>query len=176
MSKCECGSSANCGCQTIPAPGTAVQPFTYPHIFEPLGGTPNTNETVTIPVAPYELLVDTHDVMAPGRMDTLMHEFFAHLMSKCQRKNKAYAETDVTSDALNNFREAAGDYDISMMKYASILQGKHVRALKTWIRTGEAPDKPYRILGDIIVYAFLMYCISVDQGTFDHEEVLEDDD
>ncbi|KKK70928.1 hypothetical protein LCGC14_2919030, partial [marine sediment metagenome] len=97
-------------------------------------------------------------------------------MEKCQRKNKAYAETDVSSDALNNFREAAQEYDISMMKYASILQGKHSRAWKTFMRTGEAPDKAFRILGDIIVYAFLMYCISVDEETFDHEEVLDDDD
>ncbi|KKK54203.1 hypothetical protein LCGC14_3087100 [marine sediment metagenome] len=78
--------------------------------------------------------------------------------------------------ALANFRQAAEDFEISMHTYAMILQGKHYRAWKTYVRTGGAPDKPFRILGDIIVYAFLMYCIGVDQGAWGHEEVLEDDD
>ncbi len=114
--------------------------------------------------------------MSPEHMDELMFEFINHLMKKCAKKNKAYAETDVTADALNNFREAADDFGISMNTYAMILQGKHYRAWKTFVRTGEAPDKPFRILGDIIVYALIMYCIGIDQGTWTHEEVLEDED
>ena len=114
--------------------------------------------------------------MSPKRMDSLIFEFINHLMKKCAKKNKAYAETDATADALNNFREAADDFDISMNTYVMILQGKHYRAWKTFVRTGEAPDKPFRILGDIIVYALIMYCIGIDQGTWTHEEVLEDED
>jgi len=154
--------------------------FSYPFIFEPLDGSSATGGD-TIGPDPnnpnYQLLVDTHDVMSPGRMDKLMREFFEHLMEKCQRKNKAYAETDATSDALNNFRQAAEEFGISKLTYAMILQGKHYRAWKTFVRTGEAPDKAFRILGDIIVYAFLMYAIGVDEGKWKHEqEVLEDDD
>lgn len=114
--------------------------------------------------------------MPPAEMSRLMYGFFERLMAKCERKNKAYAETDATADALNNFRQAAEDFDISMGTYAMILQGKHYRAWKTYTRTGEAPDKPFRILGDIIVYAFLMYCIGCDTGAWTHEEVLEDRD
>ncbi len=173
--------SANCGhhqpsrIDTYPS-----APWVHPDIFDPLlgAGSGDTGETVSDPDDPnYQLLVDTHDVMAPGRMDKLMREFFSHLMEKCQRKNKAYAETDATSDALNNFREAAADFGISKLTYAMILQGKHYRAWKTFVRTGEAPDKAFRILGDIIVYAMLMYCIGVDEGKWKHEqEVMNDDD
>ena len=155
-------------------------PLVHPGILDrlPGAGAGDTGETVSDPDDPnYQLLVDTHDVMSPGRMDKLMREFFEHLMKKCQRKNKAYAETDATSDALNNFREAAEDFGISKLTYAMILQGKHYRAWKTFVRTGEAPDKAFRILGDIIVYAMLMYCIGIDEGKWKHEqEVLEDDD
>ena len=114
--------------------------------------------------------------MPPEEMTRLMRGFFERLMEKCERKNRAYAETDATADALNNFRQAADDFGISMNTYAMILQGKHHRAWKTYVRTGEAPDRPFRILGDIIVYAFLMYCIGCDRGDWSHEEVLEDDD
>ncbi len=114
--------------------------------------------------------------MPPERMEKLMAELFQHLMAKCARKNRAYAETDATADALANFRQAASDFGISMNTYAMILQGKHYRAWKAFVRTGEAPDKPFRILGDIIVYGFLMYCIGVDQGLWSHEDVINDDD
>ncbi|KKL12441.1 hypothetical protein LCGC14_2535780, partial [marine sediment metagenome] len=77
----------------------------------------------------------------------------------------------------NNFREAAEDFGILKLTYAMILQGKHYRAWKTFVRTGEAPDKAFRILGDIIIYAFIMYTIGCDEGKWKHEqEVLEDDD
>ncbi len=177
MSECECETSAGCGCQTVS--DTAVDPpVKYPRNFEPLPGLGDGDSGQMGELNPkYQLLVDTHDVMSPGRMDKLMREFFEHLMKKSQRKNKAYAETDTTSDALNNFREAAEEFGISKLTYAMILQGKHYRAWKTFVRTGEAPDKAFRILGDIIVYAFLMYCIGVDEGKWKHEqEVLEDDD
>ncbi len=174
----DCESGTTCSCQpsltSVPA-----APYDYPPIFDPLMGAGDTGGGVTVPPNDpnYQLMVDTHDVMSPGRMDKLMREFFEHLMEKCQRKNKAYAETDATSDALNNFREAAAEHGISKMTYAMILQGKHYRAWKTFVRTGEAPDKPFRILGDIIVYAFIMYCIGVDEGKWKHEqEVLEDAD
>ena len=74
--------------------------------------------------------------MSPEHMDLLMKEFLNHLMKKCAKKNKAYAETDATADALNNFREAADDFDISMNTYAMILQGKYYRAWKSFVRTG----------------------------------------
>ncbi len=155
-------------------------PWVHPNIFDPSpsAGTGDTGGTTVPEDDPnYQLLVDTHDIMSPGRMDKLMREFFEHLMAKCQRKNKAYAETDATSDALNNFREAAADFGISKLTYAMILQGKHYRAWKTFVRTGEAPDKAFRILGDIIVYAMLMYCIGIDEGKWKHEqEVMNDDD
>lgn len=178
----DCGCGGNCSCQ--PSATGDVDPGSYyPPIPAtwPVDDTAGAGDTGGVTVPPndpnYQLLVDTHDVMSPGRMDKLMREFFEHLMEKCQRKNKAYAETDATSDALNNFRQAAAEYDITMTKYAHILQGKHYRAFKTWMRTGEAPDKPFRILGDIIVYAFIMYCIGVDEGKWKHEqEVLEDGD
>ena len=157
--KCKCGLHTDCDCQAKLS-GIVTYPLSYP--FRLL---PDINGD------------DTNDVMSPGRMDKLMREFFEHLMKKSQRKNKAYAETDTTSDALNNFREAAAEFDISKLTYAMILQGKHYRAWKTFVRTGKAPDKAFRILGDIIVYAFLMYCIGIDEGKWKHEqEVLEDDD
>ena len=164
-----------------PIPNSAAapaHPYNYPPIFDPLMGAGDTLGVTVPPNDPnYQLMVDTHDVMSPGRMDKLMREFFEHLMAKCQRKNKAYAETDATDDALNNFREAAAEHDISKLTYAMILQGKHSKAWKTFVRTGEAPDKAFRILGDIIVYAFIMYCIGVDEGKWKHEqEVLEDAD
>ncbi len=184
-----CDESENCchhseaSCQPSNTSAAIPGSYSYPPIFPPLQPLDGSGDTGGVTIEPdpkdpnYQLMVDTHDVMSPGRMDKLMREFFEHLMEKCQRKNKAYAETDATSDALNNFREAAADYDITMTKYAHILQGKHYRAFKTWMRTGEAPDKPFRILGDVIVYAFLMYCIGVDEGKWKHEqEVLEDDD
>ncbi len=181
---CGCGPEARSSTSASELPKTNLDPpnFLFPPPFDLGGGDSGTDGApVVIEADPddpnYQLMVDTHEVMSPGRMDKLMREFFEHLMVKCQKKNKAYAETDATSDALNNFREAALDYDITMTKYAHILQGKHYRAFKTWMRTGEAPDKPFRILGDIIVYAFIMYCIGVDEGTWKHEqEVLEDGD
>ena len=181
-----CSSDCNCGwgqciCQPSSTDSSGNVPLPYtPYIFPPLpdvGGDDTLGVAVDSEDFNYQLLVDTHDVMSPGRMDKLMREFFEHLMEKCQRKNKAYAETDATSDALNNFREAAADFGISKLTYAMILQGKHYRAWKTFVRTGEAPDKAFRILGDIIVYAFLMYCIGVDENKWKHEqEVLEDGD
>ncbi len=169
------------GCCHHQTPSTTTLPYVpwvHPNIFEPLPGSGDTGGTTVPEDDPnYQLLVDTHDVMSPGRMDKLMREFFEHLMVKCQRKNKAYAETDATSDALNNFREAAADFGISKLTYAMILQGKHYRAWKTFVRTGGAPDKAFRILGDIIVYAMLMYCIGIDEGKWKHEqEVMNDDD
>ena len=149
-------------------------------IARPSGTAPDDGTNVTRPFKlPPELgpiTTVTKTGMPPEEMTRLMHGFFSHLMEKCERKNKAYAETDATADALANFRQASGDFGISMHTYAMILQGKHYRAWKTYVRTGGAPDKPFRILGDIIVYAFLMYCIGVDQGAWGHEEVLEDDD
>lgn len=180
---CSCmRPNSECSCQPSTTDASDSIPFTYPHIFPPLpsvGGDDTLGVTVELdPKDPnYQLLVGTHNVMSPGRMDKLMREFFEHLMTKCQRKNKAYAETDATSDALNNFREAAADFGISKLTYAMILQGKHYRAWKTFVRTSEAPDKAFRILGDIIVYAFLMYCIGVDEDKWKHEqEVMKDDD
>ncbi|KKL09115.1 hypothetical protein LCGC14_2569070 [marine sediment metagenome] len=179
---CICHES-EASCQPSTTDASPSIPLVHPTIFSPVPvfwpvGAGDIGETVSDPDDPnYQLLVDTHDVMSPGRMDKLMREFFEHLMKKCQRKNKAYAETDATSDALNNFREAAEDFGISKLTYAMILQGKHYRAWKTFVRTGEAPDKAFRILGDIIVYAMLMYCIGIDEGKWKHEqEVLEDDD
>ena len=174
-----CDENENC-CHHDQGGSTAV-PLPPVHDFLPFtppsdGDTGETNEASGYPKGDYQLVIEPKVVMSPKRMDKLMLDFFNHLMSKCQRKNKAYAETDATSDALNNFREAAADYDISMTKYAHILQGKHYRAFKTFMRTGDSPDLPYRILGDVIVYAFLMYCIGVDEGTWNHEEVLEDGD
>ena len=113
-------------------------------------------------------------VMDPAFMKSAMEDFFAHLMSLCEKKNRGYAQTDVTGDALHNFRQAEQDWDVSMMRYAGILQGKHIAAWKTWVRTGEAPDKPWRILGDIAVYCFLKYCIGIDQGDWTHKQVMED--
>lgn len=180
---CDCGGDcdcASCSCQpsTTAAPDIGQIPYYPIWPGDDGAGAGDTGGVTITPDDPnYQLLVDTHDVMSPGRMDKLMREFFEHLMEKCQRKNKAYAETDATSDALNNFREAAAEHGISKMTYAMILQGKHYKAWKTFVRTGEAPDKPFRILGDIIVYAFIMYCIGVDEGTWKHEqEVLEDGD
>ncbi len=171
---------AEANCQPSSTNASPTIPWVHPNIFDSLPS-PDNDLTWVPPEPPddpnYQLLVDTRDVMSPGRMDKLMREFFEHLMEKCQRKNKAYAETDATSDALNNFREAAADFGISKLTYAMILQGKHYRAWKTFVRTGEAPDKAFRILGDIIVYAMLMYCIGVDEGKWKHEqEVMEDDD
>ena len=170
---------AEVSCQ--PSTTTAAVPgaYSYPPMPIPTiwpGDDSTSGQTVPPDDPNYQLLVDTHDVMSPGRMDKLMREFFEHLMEKCQRKNKAYAETDATSDALNNFREAEETFDIKMMLYAEILKDKHRRAWQTYVRTGEAPDKPFRILGDTIVYALLQYCIAVDQGFWDHEAVLKDDD
>ncbi len=178
--RCIC-HKIDCECQPSDTDASPTVPWVHPGIFDPIpsaGNVGNGIEDVTVPPGDrnYQLMVDTHDVMPPGRMDKLMREFFEHLMAKCQRKNKAYAETDATSDALNNFREAAADFGISKLTYAMILQGKHYRAWKTFVRTGEAPDKAFRILGDIIVYAMLMYCIGCDESTWSHEEVLDDDD
>ena len=177
--ECNCGGGSRSSCRCRPGDGTnAAQPYSYPPIFGPLTGAVDTLGVTVSPNDPnYQLVVDTYDVMSPGRMDKLMREFFEMLMKKCQRKNKAYAETDTTSDALNNFREAAADFGISKLTYAMILQGKHYRAWKTFVRTGESPDKAFRILGDIIIYAFIMYTIGCDEGKWKHEqEVLEDDD
>ncbi len=173
----DCAGDCNCvNCSRQPSSTDASAPFSPSPTIWP-GDDVSSGVTVTPDDPNYQLLVDTHDVMSPGRMDKLMREFFEHLMEKCQRKNKAYAETDVSSDALNNFREAAEDFGISKLTYAMILQGKHYRAWKTFVRTGEAPDKAFRILGDIIVYAFLMYCIGVDEGKWKHEqEAMKDDD
>lgn len=176
MSKCECGSRANCSCR--PDGGTAVvtPSIAYSYILEPLTDTfDDSGSAQTIP-APYELVIEPKLVLSPTRMDKLMQEFFKHLTLKCQRKNKAYAETDVTSDALNNFREVEKAFGIDMMLYAEILKDKHRRAWQTYVRTGEAPDKAFRILGDMIVYALIQYCIAIDQGLWDHEMVLKDDD
>ncbi len=136
----------------------------------------NVSKPFKLPPELGSIMTVTKTGMPPVEMARLMHGFFEHLMEKCERKNKAYAETDATADALANFRQASGDFGISMHTYAMILQGKHYRAWKTYVRTGGAPDKPFRILGDIIVYAFLMYCIGADQGAWSHEEVMEDDD
>lgn len=105
-----------------------------------------------------------------------MREWLGHLLGMCKRKNDAYAETDVTADALNNFREAASEYGVSMMTYAMIMQGKHERGWKSFTRTGKAPNKPWRVLGDRLVYCLLQYCIAVDQGMWTHEEAIGDDD
>ena len=165
MKQCCEGKYSGC-CMTRPMPGTVIE--SPPMLDSNVTHEPDIDYScVTLPNKPS---------MSPERMDELMFEFINHLMKKCAKKNKAYAETDVTADALNNFREAADDFDISMNTYAMILQGKHYRAWKTFVRTGEAPDKPFRILGDIIVYALIMYCIGIDQGTWTHEEVLEDED
>lgn len=114
--------------------------------------------------------------MAPERMELLMREWLSHLLAKCARKNEAYAETDVTGDALNNFREAEADWGIPMLTYAGVLQGKHYRAWRAYVRTGKAPDKPFRILGDLLVYCLLQYAILIDRGVVDHAEVLNDGD
>jgi len=180
---CEFGPKSEASCQPSSTDAVGPAPYNYPPIFPPIPNTiwPGDDSTSGQTVPPddpnYQLVVDTHDVMSPGRMDKLMREFFEHLMKKCQRKNKAYAETDATADALNNFRQAAEEFGISKLTYAMILQGKHYRAWKTFVRTGEAPDKAFRILGDIIVYAFLMYCIGVDEHKWEHEqEAMIDDD
>lgn len=176
----DCCQTSEASCE--PSSTDAAAPWSHPNIFGPTviqppwGDDSTSGQTIPPDDPNYQLLVDTHDVMSPGRMDKLMVDFFHHLMEKCRRKNKAYAETDATSDALNNFRQAAEEFGISKTTYAMILQGKHYRAWKTFVRTGEAPDKPERILGDIIVYAFLMYCIGVDEGKWKHEEVIEDAD
>ncbi|KKL27774.1 hypothetical protein LCGC14_2381810 [marine sediment metagenome] len=182
-SECDGGPDCIChkaeaSCQPSITTTLPDAPWIPPNTFGPLIGSGGTGGTTVPEDDPnYQLLVDTHDAMSPGRMYYLMREFFEMLMKKCQRKNKAYAETDATSDALNNFREAAADFGISKLTYAMILQGKHYRAWKTFVRTGEAPDKAFRILGDIIVYAMLMYCIAIDEGKWKHEqEVMEDDD
>jgi hypothetical protein len=182
-SGCDGGPNCIChkseaSCQPSDTNASGASSVTYPPIFDPLLGAGDASG-VPVPLddSYYQLVVDTHDVMSPGRMDKLMREFFEMLMKKCQRKNKAYAETDATSDALNNFREAEKTFDTKMMLYAEILKDKHRRAWQTYVRTGEAPDKPFRILGDTIVYALLQYCIAIDQKLWDHEqEVMQDDD
>ncbi len=164
MKQCCEGKYSGC-CMTRPMPGTVIE-------SPPM---PDSNVTHASDIIDYAGPV-LKPFMSPERMDLLMKEFLECLTNKCAKKNKAYAETDVTADALNNFREAAADFGISMSTYAMILQGKHYRAWKTFVRTGEAPDKPFRILGDIIVYALIMYCIAIEQGTWTHEEVLDDED
>ena len=108
-------------------------------------------------------------------MATLMREFFE---TQCMRifdaKNKAYAQTDRTADGLSNFKEESEAIGIDVHQYWRVLWGKHRRALETYIRTGEAPAPIYKIICDLIVYELIFYCLEVDAGRVDHEQVVTD--
>ncbi len=166
-----CGGKHTSCCMTARTPGTAPDGSDASRPYDS-----NASEPFKMPTGLGPITPAPKTGMPPAEMKRLMHGFFKRLMEKCERKNKAYAETDATADALANFRQAAEDFGISMPTYAMILQGKHYRAWKAYVRTGEAPDKPFRILGDIIVYAFLMYVIGCDQAAWSHEDVMADDD
>jgi hypothetical protein len=100
--------------------------------------------------------------------------FYAHCMETFHRKNRGYANTEVSGDVLENFRSEARDHEISMLKYARIMRGKHEKAWKTFVNHGYAPDKAWRILKDRVNYALLEYLIALDRGDFTEEDVLDD--
>lgn len=103
-----------------------------------------------------------------------LDKFYSHCMETFHRKNHGYANTEVSADVLENFRSEAVDHEVSMLKYARIMRGKHEKAWKTFVNHGYAPDKPWRILKDRVNYALLEYLIAIDQNMFTEEDVLND--
>lgn len=103
-----------------------------------------------------------------------LDRFYAHCMETFHRKNRGYANTEVSRDVLENFRSEAADHAVSMLKYARILRGKHEKSWKTFVNHGHAPDKPWRILKDRVNYALLEYLIALDNNLIEEADVLAD--
>ena len=95
----------------------------------------------------------------------MLREFFErYLLPNYEKKNRAYASTDVTPDAFSNFRTNAKRLGITEEQVFGIFFGKHVDAIFTWIRTGKAPDEVHRILNDIATYALMQIMKRVVDG------------
>ena len=122
--------------------------------------------TITVPDAP--TFTRTEDALQ------VLVELFEHATETFKRKNKGYADAERTLDVLENFRSEAKRWGVSMLTYAGIMRGKHEKAWHTFVRGGEVPDFPWRILKDRLVYTLIEYLIAIDQNVWWHEEVMQD--
>lgn len=109
------------------------------------------------------------------KVAVLLRRFFEeYLLVNYRRKNKGYAQPDVTGDAFANFREAAKKWGMSEEQYWGSLWGKHVVAIETWVRTGKAPDKIHRILNDVATYTLMLIAKLLLDEKLTYEEVFGD--
>ena len=104
-----------------------------------------------------------------------IRQYFEEYLLPCYvAKNRAYAQTDTSGDAFYNFREGAKRWGITEEQYWGVLWGKHVHAIETWVRTGQAPDEIWRILNDVATYCLIQITKLAADGKIDWDEVVCD--
>lgn len=113
--------------------------------------------------------IDTETVVG------MLREFFEqYLLPNYVRKNRAYAQTDTTKDAFSNFRRNAQRWGITEEQAWGNLWGKHVDAIETWVRTGETPDRIYRILNDSATYCLMQIVKLAADDKISWDEIIAD--
>lgn len=70
-------------------------------------------------------------------------------------------------DALSNFKDQAVDAGVTPVQVWSIFFGKHLAAIKTFVREGDVQSEPIegRILDAILYLYLLMGLVEEDRGT-----------